>query len=135
MGLTFTDVQRLFISGGFGNYIDVTNAVLIGLFPDLPAERFQFIGNGSLLGARACLLSAGALEDAESVAGRMTYMDLSTDPAFMNEFTSSLFLPHTAVERFPSVMKTLAAAQKRQAQAAPDAPAPSAPTARGRSPA
>ncbi len=115
MGLGFPDVRRVFISGGFGNYIDVGNAVLIGLFPDLPAERFQFIGNGSLLGARACLLSAEALDDAESVAGRMTYMDLSTDPGFMNEFTSSLFLPHTALERFPSVMKVLAAASARQA--------------------
>jgi uncharacterized 2Fe-2S/4Fe-4S cluster protein (DUF4445 family) len=113
MGLDFTDVQRVFVSGGFGSYIDVSNAVLIGLFPDLPVERFQFIGNGSLIGARMCLLSEGALADAEAVAGRMTYVDLSTDATFMNEFTSSLFLPHTAVEKFPSVMQTLDAARAR----------------------
>jgi uncharacterized 2Fe-2S/4Fe-4S cluster protein (DUF4445 family) len=115
MGLAFPDVQRVFISGGFGNYVDVGNAVLIGLFPDLPAERFQFIGNGSLIGARTCLLSAEALADAEAVAGRMTYVDLSTDPVFMNEYSSSLFLPHTAVEKFPSVMKALAASASRRA--------------------
>jgi uncharacterized 2Fe-2S/4Fe-4S cluster protein (DUF4445 family) len=117
MGLGFEDVERVFISGGFGNYIDVGNAVLIGLFPDLPADRFQFIGNGSLIGARACLLSADALVDAEAVASRMTYVDLSTDAKFMNDFSSSLFLPHTAVEKFPSVMKTLAASASRRAAA------------------
>jgi uncharacterized 2Fe-2S/4Fe-4S cluster protein (DUF4445 family) len=110
-GLDFTDIRQLFISGGFGNYVDVGNAVLIGLFPDLPMDRFQFIGNGSLLGARMCLLSREALADAEEVAQRMTYVDLSTDSKFMNDFTSSLFLPHTAVEKFPSVMKLLKAAR------------------------
>jgi uncharacterized 2Fe-2S/4Fe-4S cluster protein (DUF4445 family) len=94
--------------------VDVANAVLIGLFPDLPMEKFQFIGNGSLLGARMCLVSRAALQDAEGVAERMTYVDLSTDAKFMNDFTSSLFLPHTAVEKFPTVMKALQAASARQ---------------------
>jgi uncharacterized 2Fe-2S/4Fe-4S cluster protein (DUF4445 family) len=115
MGLRFGEVARVFISGGFGNYVDVGNAVMIGLFPDLPLERFQFIGNGSLIGARMCLVSREALSDAQAVAERMTYIDLSTDAKFMNDFTSSLFLPHTAVERFPTVMKTLAAAATRRA--------------------
>jgi uncharacterized 2Fe-2S/4Fe-4S cluster protein (DUF4445 family) len=122
MGLGFEDVERVFISGGFGNYVDVGNAVLIGLFPDLPVERFQFIGNGSLIGARTCLLSADALVDAEAVASRMTYVDLSTDTKFMNDFSSSLFLPHTAVEKFPSVMKALAASASRRASAQRSSP-------------
>ena len=112
-GLDFPDVRRVFISGGFGNYVDVGNAILIGLFPDLPLERFQFIGNGSLIGAGMCLVSSEALQDAEAVAERMTYIDLSTDATFMNNFTSSLFLPHTAVEKFPSVMKALKTARSR----------------------
>jgi uncharacterized 2Fe-2S/4Fe-4S cluster protein (DUF4445 family) len=91
----------------------VGNAILIGLFPDLPMERFQFIGNGSLIGAGMCLVSREALQDAEAVAERMTYIDLSTDATFMNNFTSSLFLPHTAVEKFPSVMKALKTARSR----------------------
>ncbi len=115
MGLEFTDVAKVYISGGFGNYVDVGNAILIGLFPDLPLERFQFIGNGSLIGARTCLVSCEALEDAQDVADRMTYVDLSTDTKFMNDFTSSLFLPHTDVEKFPTVMRTLKnAAARRQ---------------------
>ena len=116
MGLEFTDVAKVYISGGFGSYVDVGNAILIGLFPDLPLERFQFIGNGSLIGARMCLVSREALEDAQDVSERMTYVDLSTDTKFMNDFTSSLFLPHTDVEKFPSVIRTLKnAASRRQA--------------------
>jgi uncharacterized 2Fe-2S/4Fe-4S cluster protein (DUF4445 family) len=113
-GLDFTGIQRIFIAGGFGNYVDVGNAILIGLFPDLPMDRFEFIGNGSLIGARMCLVSREALADAEEVARRMTYIDLSTDAKFMNDFTSSLFLPHTAVEKFPSVMRALKTTRSRQ---------------------
>jgi uncharacterized 2Fe-2S/4Fe-4S cluster protein (DUF4445 family) len=113
MGLDFASLQRIYISGGFGNYVDIGNAILIGLFPDLPVERFQFIGNGSLLGAQLCLVSRAALADAEEVARRMTYVDLSTDAKFMNDFTSSLFLPHTAIEKFPSVMRQLETVRAR----------------------
>jgi uncharacterized 2Fe-2S/4Fe-4S cluster protein (DUF4445 family) len=107
MGLDFGDLDRVYISGGFGNYVDVGNAILVGLFPDLPIEKYQFIGNGSLNGARMCLESQEALDDVEAVAERMTYVDLCTDPKFMNDFSSSIFLPHTAVEKFPSVMRIL----------------------------
>ncbi|MEI6874948.1 MAG: ASKHA domain-containing protein [Spirochaetota bacterium] len=115
MGLEFGDLARVYISGGFGNYVDVGNAILVGLFPDLSIDKFQFIGNGSLNGARMCLESQEALDDVDSVAERMTYVDLCTDPKFMNDFSSSIFLPHTAVEKFPSVMRILKnAASQRQ---------------------
>jgi uncharacterized 2Fe-2S/4Fe-4S cluster protein (DUF4445 family) len=107
VGISFRDVRRVFISGGFGNCVDVVNAIVIGLLPDLPMDRFSFIGNGSLNGARLCLSSRRALEEAEETASRMTYFELSTDPKFMGDYTSSLFLPHTDVERFPSVMRRL----------------------------
>jgi hypothetical protein len=62
------------------------------------------------------------------VAARMTYFDLSTDPKFMGDFTSSLFLPHTDLEKFPSVTRML----KRRPAAANAAPPPVA--AGGREP-
>ena len=102
--LDFTDVQHVYVAGGFGNYLDVRKAIRIGLLPDLPIERFQFIGNGSLQGAKMALLSRQALEVIEmKIAPNMTHFELSTDPQFMNEFTGSLFLPHTNIEKFPSV--------------------------------
>jgi uncharacterized 2Fe-2S/4Fe-4S cluster protein (DUF4445 family) len=107
VGAAFSDVRRVYISGGFGNYVDVGNAVAVGLLPDLPLERFRFIGNGSLNGAAMCLASRRALEETEAVAARMTYFELSTDPKFMGDFTSSLFLPHTDLDRFPSVVELL----------------------------
>jgi uncharacterized 2Fe-2S/4Fe-4S cluster protein (DUF4445 family) len=103
-GLDFSDVQHVYVAGGFGNYLDVRKAIRIGLLPDLPIERFQFIGNGSLQGAKMALLSRQALEVIEGkIAPNMTHFELSTDPQFMNEFTGALFLPHTNIEKFPSV--------------------------------
>jgi uncharacterized 2Fe-2S/4Fe-4S cluster protein (DUF4445 family) len=116
VGSSFPDVKRVYISGGFGNYVDVGNALAVGLLPDLPLDRFHFIGNGSLNGARLCLASREALAVTEAIAARMTYFDLSTDPRFMGDFTSSLFLPHTDLEKFPSVarmLKTSSTARRR----------------------
>ena len=105
LGLSFEDVERVYISGGFGNYLDIANAITIGLMPDLSRDRFHFIGNGALAGARMALVSREALQEAERIASLMTYFDLSTDPRFMRDFTRSLFMPHTDVERFPSVVQ------------------------------
>ncbi len=104
VGLAWDAVGSIYVSGGFGNYLDVRRSITVGLLPDVAIEKFQFIGNGSITGAQLCLLSAEAREAAEDIAGRMTYHDLSTDPGFMDRFTSSLFLPHTNLDKFPSVV-------------------------------
>ncbi len=105
--LTFGDVDRVFIAGGFGSHIDVANAQLIGLLPDLPRERFEFIGNGSLGGARMTLLSADARRAARSIFDSMTYLDLSSSSTFFDQYSSALFLPHTDLDQFPSVRARL----------------------------
>jgi len=105
-GLDFTDIRRVYVAGGFGNYLDVPKAIRIGLLPDLPIERFKFIGNGSLQGAKMALLSRQAFDVMEKrIAPNMTHFELSVDPQFMNEYTGSLFLPHTNIEKFPSVVR------------------------------
>jgi uncharacterized 2Fe-2S/4Fe-4S cluster protein (DUF4445 family) len=103
VGLSWTDIDTIYISGGFGNYLDIDRSIIIGLLPDLDHEKFHFIGNGSIAGARMCLLSEDMLMTAKRVAHAMTYFDLSTDPLFMKEYTSSLFLPHTDLNKFPTV--------------------------------
>jgi len=108
VGLTFADLSAVYISGGFGNYLDIAKAITIGMLPDLPLEHFRFIGNGSVQGAEMILLSREAQQATEIIASRMTYIELSTDPKFMNDYTSALFLPHTDIERFPSVRLELA---------------------------
>ncbi len=103
MDLNFSDLEQVFIAGGFGNYLDLRGAIAIGLLPDIPLEKIKFIGNSSLTGARVALLSREALDEVEKIAQKMTYIDLSSNNQFMDEYSSALFLPHTNVELFPSV--------------------------------
>ena len=70
-------------------------------------EKFLFVGNGSLLGARLLSFSKNLLREAERIALMMTNLELSNQPTFMNEFTAAMFLPHTDVSAFPQVMERL----------------------------
>jgi uncharacterized 2Fe-2S/4Fe-4S cluster protein (DUF4445 family) len=103
VGLTLDIVERVYIGGGFGNYLDIDKAIMIGMLPDLPKEKFAFIGNTSIAGAYLCLLSEEMREEAEEIAGKMTYMELSVSRGFMDEYMSALFLPHTNIDLFPTV--------------------------------
>jgi uncharacterized 2Fe-2S/4Fe-4S cluster protein (DUF4445 family) len=103
VGLSLDIVERVYIAGGFGNYLNIDKAIMIGMLPDLPKEKFSFIGNTSIAGAYLCLLSQKMREEAEEIAGKMTYMELSVSRGFMDEYMSALFLPHTNLDLFPTV--------------------------------
>lgn len=103
VAIDFDMISRIVIAGGFGNYLNVDDSVQIGLLPDLPPEKFQFIGNSSVKGARLALLSQRAWSEAAILARKMTYVELSVGTTFMDEFVSALFLPHTDLSLFPSV--------------------------------
>jgi uncharacterized 2Fe-2S/4Fe-4S cluster protein (DUF4445 family) len=103
VGVDLSDVQQVLIGGAFGKYINVENAVKIGLLPDLPWDRFHFLGNTSVQGAYMALLSTEARARVRAAAERMTYVELSADNTFYDAFTAALFLPHTEISRFPSV--------------------------------
>jgi uncharacterized 2Fe-2S/4Fe-4S cluster protein (DUF4445 family) len=105
VGIDFDDIDALYIAGGFGRTLNVENAIRIGLLPDLDRDKFHYIGNSSLSGAYLILLSEGNKGLADEVAKKMTYIELNTEPRYMNEFTGSLFLPHTDMDLFPSVKK------------------------------
>lgn len=107
MGMTFGQVEKIFIAGGFGRYIDVERAVTIGMLPDLPVEKFVFLGNTSIMGAYYALLCDRLRHEAEEIARKMTYIELSVSRNFMDEYLSALFLPHTNLEAFPTVKKEL----------------------------
>jgi uncharacterized 2Fe-2S/4Fe-4S cluster protein (DUF4445 family) len=114
LGIPLSDVEEVLIGGAFGQHINVEEAIQIGLLPDLPWERFRFLGNTSLWGAYNALLSRFARAQVEEIAGKLTYMELIADNTFMNELTGALFLPHTDINKFPSVKALLEenAAQK-----------------------
>jgi uncharacterized 2Fe-2S/4Fe-4S cluster protein (DUF4445 family) len=103
VGMSPSDISRVYVAGGFGNYLDIDQAVTIGLLPDLDRESFVFMGNTSLAGARSFLLSAEARERVRDIAAAMTYLELSVGNDFMDEFTKALFLPHTDLKHFPTV--------------------------------
>ncbi|NIM93180.1 MAG: DUF4445 domain-containing protein [Anaerolineales bacterium] len=103
VGLDLADVQRVLVGGAFGKYINVEKAVQIGLLPDLPWDRFHFLGNTSVLGAYMALLSRDARNKVREIADGMTYIELSADNTFYDAFTAAMFLPHTNISLFPNV--------------------------------
>jgi len=107
VGLNFDDLANIHIAGGFGRFIDLEKAIVIGLLPDLPLEKFKYIGNASLMGTYLVLISKDYHQKQLELAKRMTYMELSTDPSYMEQYTGALFLPHTDESCFPSVQKML----------------------------
>ena len=107
MGLSIDDVHCVYLAGGFGNYLNVRNAITIGMLPDMPTSRIKFVGNTSLTGAKMALVSEEAFEAVQNIASQMTYFDLMGNQKYMEEFMSANFLPHTNLDAFPSVQKEL----------------------------
>ncbi len=107
MGLSINDVHCVYLAGGFGNYLNVRNAITIGMLPDMPTSRIKFVGNTSLTGAKMALISEEAFETVQNIASQMTYFDLMGNQKYMEEFMSANFLPHTNLDAFPSVQKEL----------------------------
>ncbi len=103
VGVPLESVERVLIGGSFGKYINVEKAVDIGLLPDMPWDRFEFLGNTSVMGAYLALIDSEAHAAVRRIAASMTYIELSADNSFYEAFTSALFLPHTDLSRFPSV--------------------------------
>ncbi|PIZ25604.1 MAG: hypothetical protein COY47_05055 [Chloroflexi bacterium CG_4_10_14_0_8_um_filter_57_5] len=107
VGVSLADVGKMLIGGSFGKYINVEKAVQIGLLPDMPWERFEFLGNTAVRGAYYALLDWQARQRVAEIARRMTYIELSADNTFYDAFMSALFLPHTDMGRFPTVEAAL----------------------------
>lgn len=98
-------IESVYVAGGIGSGINMKNAVNIGMFPDIPLEMFHYIGNSSLSGSYAMLLSKEAERKTYEVASNMTYLELSTVPGYMDEFVAACFIPHTDTSMFPSVVQ------------------------------
>ncbi len=103
LGFDASVIERVYVAGGIGSGINMKNAVTIGMFPDIPLENFHYIGNSSQTGAYAMLLSSQAREKVFELGRSMTYLELSNEPGYMDEFVAACFLPHTDSGLFPSV--------------------------------
>jgi uncharacterized 2Fe-2S/4Fe-4S cluster protein (DUF4445 family) len=97
------EIRRIFLAGAFGTYIDPSSARDIGMFPDIPLSRIQFVGNTAGAGARMALISTPIREIAEKVLHKTRYVELGADSEFQKEFMSAIDIPNADVELFPSV--------------------------------
>lgn len=95
-------IDQVYVAGGIGSGINMKNAVNIGMFPDVELEKFHYIGNSSLAGAYAMVMSDAATGKLSEIAANMTYLELSTHPGYMDSFVAACFLPHTDASLFPS---------------------------------
>ncbi len=107
VGLTLDVVERVLIGGAFGQYINVEKGIQIGMLPDMPYDSFHFLGNTSVRGAYMALLSREMRDRVAEVGDMMTYLELSADNSFFDEFNAALFLPHTDADKFPSVTSVM----------------------------
>ena len=103
LGFDTSVIERVYVAGGIGSGINMKNAVTIGMFPDISLDHFHYIGNSSQTGAYAMLLSGDARDKVDEIGRSMTYLELSTEPGYMDAFVGACFLPHTDASLFPSV--------------------------------
>lgn len=107
LGMDINMIDKVYIAGGIGNSLSIDRAIEIGLFPDIERDKFMYIGNSSLMGCYLTIMSEDARRKMEELASQMTYIELSNYPIYMDEFVSACFLPHTDIERFPTIENKL----------------------------
>ena len=103
VNLEFSQLSHVFLAGGFGSYIDRRNAIKIGLLPDLPLSRIQYVGNTSIWGAKLAAFSSEAFRELHEIRKKTTYYDLLGCDDYVEQFRQAMFLPHTNIELFPSL--------------------------------
>lgn len=107
VGLPLSEVDRFYVAGAFGTYLDKESAVTIGLYPDLPREKIISAGNSSLEGAQALLLDEEVLEKLPGILGRMDYVQFGEVATFVDRMRAAMAIPHTDLSRYPSVRAAL----------------------------
>ena len=109
VGMSITDIDHVYLAGGFGSYVDLEKAMVIGLLPEMNHDKITFIGNGSLMGAQMSSLTNRIRKDVVEVTGKMTNFELSETISYMDNYISALFLPHTDIDQFPKLKARLEA--------------------------
>ena len=105
--MTVDMIDHVYVAGGIGSGINMKNAVNIGMLPDVELEKFSYIGNSSLAGAYAMVVSDQAIEKCAEVMANMTYLELSTYPGYMDSFVAACFIPHTDSRLFPNSIQEI----------------------------
>lgn len=102
-GLEFEDLDKFYVAGTFGSFINPESAISIGMLPDLDRSAFEVLGNSSLGGAALMLTDTTVFDRVMAIRETITYIELNVNQEFMNMFSGAKFYPHTDRSRFPSV--------------------------------
>jgi uncharacterized 2Fe-2S/4Fe-4S cluster protein (DUF4445 family) len=113
-GVTRKEISTIYFAGAFGNYLDKKNATTIGLIPEIGFDQIKNIGNGAVAGANIALINRRARKTLDEIAYKIAYIELNAESSFMDEYTSSTFLPHTDLSLFPMVQKMLETCRVRK---------------------
>jgi uncharacterized 2Fe-2S/4Fe-4S cluster protein (DUF4445 family) len=114
VGMNIQNIEHIILAGGFGSYVDLGKAMVIGLLPEMDPTKVTFIGNGSLMGARMSSLTNRIRRDVVEVIRKMTNFELSDTASYMDNYIASLFLPHTDINQFPKLKARLEARKKSE---------------------
>ena len=105
--MTVDCIDKVYVAGGIGSGINMKNSVNIGMLPDVELDKYQYIGNSSLTGAYAMVMSDQADSKCTELGANMTYLELSTHPGYMDAFVAACFLPHTDSRLFPNSVQEM----------------------------
>jgi uncharacterized 2Fe-2S/4Fe-4S cluster protein (DUF4445 family) len=113
-GVTRREIATIYFAGAFGNYLDKKNATIVGLIPEIAHDQIKNIGNGAVAGANIALINRRARKTLDEIAYKIAYIELNAEASFMDEYTSSTFLPHTDLTLFPMVQELLESCRIRK---------------------
>jgi len=98
VGMTLSDIGKIYIAGALGCGINIESAVNIGMLPDIQRDKIVMIGNSSLKGASMVLLDSSLIKEVEQIRSLITYREMSEDADLLNVLQGALFIPHTDPE-------------------------------------
>jgi uncharacterized 2Fe-2S/4Fe-4S cluster protein (DUF4445 family) len=102
-GADETDIDHFYLSGAFTAHSDLESAITVGIFPDLPREKYTSIANSSLDGARTLLLDRTRFEDIRYLTESMYCVQFASIPDFIIRMYAAKFIPHTDMNLYPTV--------------------------------
>lgn len=103
--VTLDEIGTFYLAGGFGTHYDLEAAITVGLYPDLPREKFCVLGNSSLAGARKLLLERDCRARLARICALASYVQFGELDRFVENMQAAKFLPHTDASKYPSVKR------------------------------
>lgn len=106
-GIGMDEISKFYVAGAFGKHVSKESAVTIGMYPDMDRECLINAGNSSLEGAERALLHKEVLDDIDEILEKMIYVQFGAVDDFLHLMVAAQAIPHTDIERYPSVQKKL----------------------------